>query len=65
MGGFFVKAYLEKVQNSSFIPKEKEDLEMLMQTYLLEKSLYELNYNLNNGLDKVKAPIRIIKSIIG
>ncbi|MCU7551193.1 maltose alpha-D-glucosyltransferase [Chitinophagaceae bacterium LB-8] len=65
MGGFFVKAYLQTVQDSTFIPKEKEDLEMLLQTYLLEKSLLELNYNINNNPDKIIAPIRIIKSILG
>jgi maltose alpha-D-glucosyltransferase/alpha-amylase len=65
MGGFFVKAYLEKVQDTSFIPKEREDLEMMMQTYLLEKSLQELNYNINNDPGHVITPVRVIKSIIG
>jgi maltose alpha-D-glucosyltransferase / alpha-amylase len=65
MSGFFVKAYLEKVQDSSLLPKDKVDLEMLLQTYLLERSLDELNYNIKNNPDKIIAPIRIIKSIIG
>lgn len=65
MSGFFVKAYLEKVQYSTFIPNETEDLEMMMHTYLLEKSLHELNYYLIHGVDKIITPIRIIKSIIG
>jgi maltose alpha-D-glucosyltransferase / alpha-amylase len=63
--GFFLKGYFETVQNSAFIPKEEADFEMMMQTYLLEKSLLELNYNIKNLPDKVIGSVRIIKKIIG
>lgn len=64
MSGVFMKAYLETVKDSPFIPKDKEDLEVLMQTYLLEKAIYELNYELNNRPDWLKIPLQGIKSII-
>jgi maltose alpha-D-glucosyltransferase / alpha-amylase len=64
MSGFFMNAYLESVQGSSFIPKDKNDLNTLMTTFLLEKAIYELNYELNNRPDWVIIPIRGIKSIL-
>jgi maltose alpha-D-glucosyltransferase/alpha-amylase len=35
-----------------------------METYILEKAVYELNYELNNRPDWVLIPIRGIESII-
>ena len=64
MAGFFMKAYLDTVGDKGFIPDNPEDLTGLMETYLLEKSIYELNYELNNRPDWVIIPIRGIKSIL-
>ncbi len=44
MSGFFMNAYLEAVEGTDLIPDNKEDLETLMTTFLLEKAIYELNY---------------------
>jgi len=65
MSGFFMKAYLETVKGSAFIPKSKEDMNTLMTTFLLEKAIYELNYELNNRPDWVIIPLRGIKSLVG
>jgi maltose alpha-D-glucosyltransferase/alpha-amylase len=65
MSGFFMKAYLETVKGSAFIPKSKEDMNTLMTTFLLEKAIYELNYELNNRPNWVIIPLRGIKSLIG
>ena len=64
MSGFFMQSYLETVQGSTFIPDNKEDLSILLRTYLLEKAIYELNYELNNRPDWVIIPIRGIKKIM-
>ena len=64
MSGFFMQAYLETVAGSPFIPENKDDLEVLLQTYLLEKAIYELNYELNNRPDWVVIPLRGIKAIM-
>ena len=64
MSGYFMKAYLETVQGSAFIPKEKEDLDILMTTFLLEKAIYEVNYELNNRPDWVIIPLRGIKTLM-
>lgn len=64
MRGFFIKAYLETVQESSFIPKDKQDMQMMLETYLLEKIILDLNYELNNRPDWVRVPLRVLKSIL-
>jgi maltose alpha-D-glucosyltransferase/alpha-amylase len=61
----FLQGYLEKVGESNFIPEIQEDFTILMETFLLEKAVYELNYELNNRPDWVLIPLRGIKSIIG
>ncbi len=64
VSGFFLQAYLEKTKDSPFVPNNKEDFDILMQTFLLEKAVYELNYELNNRPDWVRIPIRGIKYIM-
>jgi len=64
MSGFFIKAYLEKVQGSNFIPTVEEDLTAMLETFILEKAIYELNYELNNRPDWVLIPILGIQSIM-
>jgi maltose alpha-D-glucosyltransferase/alpha-amylase len=64
MSGYFMRSYLKTVKGSAFIPQEKEDLETLVTTFLLEKAIYELNYELNNRPDWIIIPLRGIKSIL-
>ncbi|MBL0743926.1 maltose alpha-D-glucosyltransferase [Chryseolinea lacunae] len=64
VSGFFMKAYLETVNGSSFVPADKEDLNILMNTFLLEKAIYELNYEMNNRPDWLVIPMRGIQDII-
>lgn len=64
MSGFFMKAYMETVKGSAFIPKSAEDLNTLMTTFRLEKAVYELNYELNNRPDWVIIPLRGIKALV-
>ncbi len=64
MSGFFMKAYLETVKGSGFIPKSKDDLQTLMTTFLLEKAIYELNYEMNNRPNWVVIPLRGIKELV-
>ncbi|SFC34045.1 maltose alpha-D-glucosyltransferase/ alpha-amylase [Spirosoma endophyticum] len=64
MSNFFMEAYLETVQGSSFIPDNPDDLQMMLETYLLEKSISDLNYELYNRPDWVRVPLQLIKSIV-
>lgn len=64
MSSFFMQAYLETVKGSAFIPEERADLDIMLQTYILEKAIYELNYELNSRPDWTIIPLRGISSII-
>jgi maltose alpha-D-glucosyltransferase / alpha-amylase len=64
MSGQFMSAYLDTVKGSAFLPKDRGDLEILMTTFLLEKAIYELNYELNNRPDWVMIPLKGITDII-
>lgn len=64
MSGFFMKAYLETMHDSPVVPQKKEDLEVLLQTFLLQKAIYELNYEVNNRPSWVMVPLSGIKSIM-
>lgn len=64
MSGFFMRAYLDTVKGSAFVPDNSEDLDTLLTTFLLEKAIYELNYELNNRPGWVMIPLRGIKEIM-
>jgi maltose alpha-D-glucosyltransferase/alpha-amylase len=61
----FLKAYLDKVGNASFMPQDQEDLRLLLRSFLILKALYELRYELNNRPKWVAIPLRGILSLIG
>jgi maltose alpha-D-glucosyltransferase/alpha-amylase len=60
----YIHSYLDIVIGSNFIPKDQDDLNMLLETYTLEKAIYELNYELNNRPDWVGIPLRGIQTIL-
>jgi maltose alpha-D-glucosyltransferase/alpha-amylase len=47
-----------------FIPQNEEDLQVLLEAYLLDKAVYEIGYELNHRPDWVVIPIRGIKHIL-
>lgn len=60
----FLDTYQKAVEGTSFFPEKREDAAILITTFLLEKAIYELNYELNNRPDWVIIPLNGIKSII-
>jgi maltose alpha-D-glucosyltransferase/alpha-amylase len=65
ISGFFVKAYLEKVHGTALIPKEQADLEVVLNTFLIEKSLTHFIDNLESKPEFVIVPLHIIRSVLG
>jgi maltose alpha-D-glucosyltransferase/alpha-amylase len=62
----FTHAYLSELADSALIPVSKEHRGILLQTFLLQKSLYELQYELNNRPDWVIIPLKgIIHTVEG
>ena len=60
----FFGAYLEKSGSATFIPKDQEDLQFLLRSFLIVKALYELRYELNNRPKWVAIPLRGILSLL-
>jgi maltose alpha-D-glucosyltransferase/alpha-amylase len=56
----FLNSYLATAGGASFLPKTKAELQVLLDSYLLEKVIYELGYELNNRPDWVEIPLRRI-----
>jgi maltose alpha-D-glucosyltransferase / alpha-amylase len=61
----FLKRYLEVSQGSVFLPKNTDELKLLLDAYLLDKAFYELSYELNNRPDWVAIPLQGILEIAG
>ena len=60
----FQTLYLEAVKGSDFIPDDKEGLSILLNVFLIDKSIYEISYELNNRPDWVVIPMQGIKLIM-
>ena len=61
----FLKSYLELMANTPILPPSREGMQVLLDAYLLDKSIYEVNYELNNRPDWVILPLRGILQIMG
>jgi maltose alpha-D-glucosyltransferase / alpha-amylase len=60
----FLQSYLKTTAGAIFIPQNADDLQILLEAYLLDKAVYEIGYELNNRPDWVVIPIRGIKHIL-
>jgi maltose alpha-D-glucosyltransferase/alpha-amylase len=64
VAGAFLKSYLRTVERAPIIPKGKEELELMLGAYLIEKAVYEVAYELNNRPDWTAIPLRGIKNLL-
>ena len=53
----FFSAYQEVTSGAGILPETKHELAVLLYAHLLEKSVYELGYELNNRPEWVKIPL--------
>lgn len=60
----YLSAYYELMNGSAIIPANKEDIKLLLETFLLEKAVYELNYEINNRPEWISIPLKGIISIL-
>ncbi len=61
----FLEKYLEEASEGGFLPRSREELQILLQAYLLDKAVYELGYELNNRPSWVDIPLHGILSLLG
>ncbi|MFB6290515.1 MAG: maltose alpha-D-glucosyltransferase [Candidatus Bipolaricaulia bacterium] len=60
----FLESYLTETEGENFLPDNLDDLKILLDSFILEKSIYEINYELNNRPDWLKIPLSGINQIL-
>ncbi len=64
VSGIFLHAYVKAVADSRVVPKDERDFTTLLETFILEKAIYELGYELNHRPDWLMIPVRGIEQIL-
>ncbi|MEE8408488.1 MAG: putative maltokinase, partial [Myxococcota bacterium] len=54
----FLRSYFERAAEGLFLPSDPDDVEIMLDFFLLEKAIYELEYELNNRPDWVPIPLQ-------
>ena len=54
----YLRAYVDRMQDSPLIPHDRRELETMLRCFLLEKAVYELGYEMNNRPDWIGLPLR-------
>jgi maltose alpha-D-glucosyltransferase/alpha-amylase len=57
VGGVFLRSYLETAGDAVFVPKDLEEIDILLNAFLLHKVMYELHYEMNSRPDWVSTPL--------
>jgi maltose alpha-D-glucosyltransferase/alpha-amylase len=60
----YLQAYLAEAAQGEFLPQDRDELSILLESYLLEKAVYELSYELNNRPDWVRIPLEGILQLL-
>ncbi len=60
----FLKGYLELVRGARFVPTDPVEFNTLLSAFLLDKALYELNYELSHRPDWVRIPVAGIELLL-
>jgi maltose alpha-D-glucosyltransferase/alpha-amylase len=62
--GAFLRGYLQTAASAQFVPTVPSQRDTLLQLFVIDKALYELNYELNNRPDWVRIPLRGLLEIL-
>jgi maltose alpha-D-glucosyltransferase/alpha-amylase len=57
----FLRGYFDLAGDAFYLPKGQDNFEAMLDFYLLDKSIYELRYELNNRPDWVDIPLEGIR----
>ncbi len=61
----FLQSYLPEARTGGFLPEDMEDITVLLDSFLLDKAIYELAYELNNRPGWVKIPLKGLLELTG
>ena len=60
----FLRSYFSTAANAVFIPQEPTQRDELLRLFVLDKALYELNYELNHRPDWLRIPLAGILRLV-
>jgi maltose alpha-D-glucosyltransferase/alpha-amylase len=60
----FLRSYLAATRPIPLLPQTPEELEVLLEAFILEKAVYEVGYELNNRPEWVQVPLRGVLEIL-
>ncbi len=63
ISGFFLNSYLENSRGEPFVPEKREEFNNLLEIFLLERGLNELNAEFDRNPDNAVIPLRLIKFV--
>jgi maltose alpha-D-glucosyltransferase/alpha-amylase len=64
VSGSFLQAYFDVMNGSGLIPRNRQEIEIMLNAFLLDKAVYEVGYELNNRPQWVWIPIRGIRQLM-
>jgi len=62
--GIFLASYQKAVADAHFMPTDQEEVDIMLHTFMLDKAIYELGYELNNRPEWVSIPLRGIMELL-
>jgi maltose alpha-D-glucosyltransferase/alpha-amylase len=60
----FLRGYFGSAGHAQFLPADAAQRDGLLRLFVLDKALYELNYELNNRPDWVRIPLRGVLGLL-
>jgi maltose alpha-D-glucosyltransferase / alpha-amylase len=64
VSGSYLKAYLHALKNSPLIPTDRNELVIMLRSFMFQKAVHELGYELNNRSDSVDLPLRGLEMLL-
>jgi maltose alpha-D-glucosyltransferase/alpha-amylase len=62
--GVFLREYLDAVEGAPFHAQTREEVRVVLQTFLLDKALYEIAYEANNRPDWMPIPVAGVTELL-
>jgi len=60
----FLKSYTGMISATNLLPNDREELKIILDAALIDKAIYEVNYELNNRPDWVRLPLQGILQVL-
>jgi maltose alpha-D-glucosyltransferase / alpha-amylase len=60
----FLKKYLEEARKGDFLPRSDDEIRILLDSFLMEKAVYEVGYEMNNRPDWIRIPLKGIERLL-